>query len=218
MVQHSFQLAPGETRDEEYVTFALINSFGPTIPQVVLWGRTYPPLTPRLGEATWIEYDIFVGSVQYVQVQILKHKRYYFKSSEPNRTKVAAGDRVISREYRTGLWGLCEISGDWTNDPEAKRKYGTEAGWFPIAKVHKWETTLPYELVKEDLSNQNHRLRIAKANEEDFSTIPLALRVYRGVVALPRMASSFRSIGFRNLPPAGLTEFGGPEPRPHRSR
>ncbi len=110
---------------------------------------------------------------------ILKHKRYYLKSSEPNRNKVAAGDRVIRRECGTGLWGLCEISGDWTDDPKAKRKYEREAGWFPIAKVHKWETTLPYELVKEDLSNQNHRLRIAKATEEDLSTIRLALRVYR---------------------------------------
>jgi hypothetical protein len=109
---------------------------------------------------------------------ILKQKRYYFKSSEPNRTKVAAGDRAILREYGTGLWGLCEISGDWTDDPEAKSKHEIEAGWFPIAKVHKWETTLPYELVKEDLSNQNHRLRIAKATEVDLSTTQLALRVY----------------------------------------
>lgn len=30
---------------------------------------------------------------------ILKHKRYYFKTSEPNRSKVAAGDRAILREY-----------------------------------------------------------------------------------------------------------------------
>jgi RecB family endonuclease NucS len=34
-------------------------------------------------------------------------------------------------------------------------------------------------LIKEDLSNQNHRLRIAKATEEDLSVIQLALRVYQ---------------------------------------
>lgn len=66
---------------------------------------------------------------------ILKHKRYYFKSSENNRTKVASGDRADLREYGSGLWGMCEISGDWTDDPEAKNKYEIEAGWFPIAKV-----------------------------------------------------------------------------------
>ena len=110
---------------------------------------------------------------------ILKHKRYYFKTSERNRAKVAAGDRAILREYGTGLWGLCEITGNWTDDPEAKAKHEIEAGWFPIAKLHKWNAILPYELVKEDLSNQNHRLRIATATEEDLSTIQLALRVYQ---------------------------------------
>jgi hypothetical protein len=29
---------------------------------------------------------------------ILKHKRYYFKSNESNRTKVVGGDRAIFRE------------------------------------------------------------------------------------------------------------------------
>lgn len=45
--------------------------------------------------------------------------------------------------------------------------------------IRKWDTTLPYELVKEDLSNQNHRLRIAKATEQDVSVVELALRVYQ---------------------------------------
>lgn len=38
---------------------------------------------------------------------------------------------------------------------------------------------LPYELVKEDLSNQNHRLRIARATEQDLSVVELALRIYQ---------------------------------------
>ncbi len=99
---------------------------------------------------------------------ILKHKRYYFKSSEPNRTKVAAGDRAILREYGTGLWGLCEITGNWIDDPEAKAKHEIEAGWFPIAKLHKWDATLPYELVKEDLSNQNHRRESPRVRKKTF--------------------------------------------------
>jgi hypothetical protein len=110
---------------------------------------------------------------------ILKRKRYYFKASEPNRTKVTAGDRAILREYGTGLWGLCEVAGEWADDPEAQSKHEKEAGWFPITKIQKWDATLPYELIKEDLSNQNHRLRIAKATEEDLSVIQLALRVYQ---------------------------------------
>jgi len=110
---------------------------------------------------------------------ILKHKRYYFKSNEPNRTKVAAGDRAIFREYGTGIWCICEVAGEWVDDPEAQAKHEIEAGWFQIAKIQKWDTTLPYELIKEDLSNQNHRLRIAKATEEDLSFIQLALRIYQ---------------------------------------
>jgi hypothetical protein len=110
---------------------------------------------------------------------ILKRKRYYFKASESNRSKVAAGDRAILREYGTGLWGTCEVSGEWTNDPDARSKHEIEAGWFPIAKIHKWPATLPHELVKEDLSNQNHRLSIAKATEQDLSVVELALRIYQ---------------------------------------
>lgn len=110
---------------------------------------------------------------------ILKHGRYYFKSSEPNRAKVVSGDRAILREYGTGIWGVCEVTGNWIDDPEGKKKHEIETGWFPISKPKKWDTTLPYELVKEDLSNQNHRLRIAKATEEDLSAVQFALRIYQ---------------------------------------
>jgi hypothetical protein len=110
---------------------------------------------------------------------ILKHKRYYFKTSEPNRSKVAAGDRAILREYGAGLWGICEIAGDWENDPDAQSKHNIGAGWFPITKIRHWGAVLPYELVKEDLSNQNHRLRIAKATEQDLHVVELALRIYQ---------------------------------------
>lgn len=119
------------------------------------------------------------GDSDWDTSMILKYERYYFKSSEPNRPKVTAGDLVILREYGTGLWGLCEITGNWTDDPDAESKYGIEAGWFAITKIQKWDATLPYELIQEDLSNQNHRLRIAKATEGDLSMIELARRVYK---------------------------------------
>jgi hypothetical protein len=110
---------------------------------------------------------------------ILKNGRYYFKLNEPNRAKVSPGDRAILREYGTGLWGVCEITGKWVDDPEAKSKHKIEAGWFPIAKPKRWDVTLPYELVKQELANQNHRLRIAKATETDLATVQFALRIYQ---------------------------------------
>lgn len=109
---------------------------------------------------------------------ILKRGRYYFKSNEPNRSRVATGDRVILREYGSGIWGTCEITGDWMVDPNSNAKHNVEAGWFPIAKPKRWDATVPYELVKQELSNQNHRLRIAKATESDLSAIEFARRIY----------------------------------------
>jgi hypothetical protein len=129
----------------------------------------------------WIFSNNRVGSYQdsdWDTSTILKHKRYYFKASEFNRSKVVAGDHILLREYGAGFWGSCEITSDWENDPEAQSKHAVEAGWFPITKIRKWDVTLPYELVKEDLSNQNHRLRIAKATEQDVSVIELARRIY----------------------------------------
>lgn len=109
---------------------------------------------------------------------ILRHGRYYFKSTEPNRAKVNSGDRALLREYGAGIWGVCEIAGDWVNDPKARIKHNVDAGWFPIAKPKKWDATLPYELVRQELSNQNHRLRIAKATEADLAAVQFAQRIY----------------------------------------
>ncbi len=130
---------------------------------------------------------------------ILKHKRYYFKSNEPNRTKVASGDRVVLREYGTGIWGVCEVAGDWVDDPEAKTKHEIEAGWFPIAKLQKWDTTLPYELVKEDLSNQNYRLRIAKATEEAVKANLKQLRLRLADESIQQQCSLGIGIGRTDL-------------------
>lgn len=132
--------------------------------------------------STWIFSNNrvgYYGDSDWDTSTILKSKRYYFKASEPNRAKVAAGDHAVLREYGSGIWGECIVADAWVNDPEAKKKHEVEAGWFPLESISQWDATLPYELIKEDLSNQNHRLRIAKATEEDFSTIQLALRVYQ---------------------------------------
>lgn len=111
--------------------------------------------------------------------RILKTKHYYFKCSEHNRSKVKKGDQILLREYSSGFWGTCEVIGDWVNDNDSVAKHGIEAGWFPISKIKKWKAILPYEVIYSELSNQNYRLRVAKATEEDKKKIELALKIYR---------------------------------------
>lgn len=112
---------------------------------------------------------------------ILKTKRYYFKTSEPNRVKVENGDSVLFREYGTGFWGECKISGEWVEDKDAEKKHQKKAGWFPIDNIKTRKNTLPYEVIRSELSNQNHRLRIASATEEDHRNIELARKIYRNL-------------------------------------
>lgn len=109
---------------------------------------------------------------------ILKAKHYYFKKSESNRHKVKKGDIVLLREYGSGFWGSCEIQDDWVEDKKGIEKHEIETGWFPIHKIKKWKVTLPYEIIRTELSNQNFRLRIAKANLDDKSKIEFALKIY----------------------------------------
>ena len=112
---------------------------------------------------------------------ILKTKHYYFKTSERNRAKVKKGDGIILREYGSGFWGTCEIIDNWVEDKTAIEKHEIQAGWFPIGNIKKWKITLPYEIIREELSNQNHRLRIAKATEEDRKKVELARKIYRNL-------------------------------------
>ena len=102
---------------------------------------------------------------------ILKTKHYYFKESEPNRYKIKKGDIVLFREYGFGFWGSCEISDDWVHDDKGKERYEIDTGWFPIDNIVKWKVALPYEIIRSELSNQNFRLRIAKANLEDKTMV-----------------------------------------------
>jgi len=110
--------------------------------------------------------------------KILQRRKYYFKENESNRSYVKQGDSVILRTYGYGFWGSCQIDSDWISDPDGKTKYEVETGWFNIKNVKRWKTTLPFEIIKADLSNQNHRLRIARATEEDKRKIELGLNIY----------------------------------------
>ncbi len=109
---------------------------------------------------------------------ILRTKKYYFKEPERNRRHINKGDKILLREYGTGFWGECEISDDWVPDDNGQEKYGIKSGWFGINKIVRWNTVLPYELVASELSNQNFRMRIAKANSEDKNKINFALKIY----------------------------------------
>ena len=131
--------------------------------------------------AVWIFSNWGVGTYgddDWDTSTILSKQRYYLKASEPNRSKVAVGDVVVLREYGHGLWGTAEIIGPWEQDPESQDKHSKEAGWFPIDRIDKWDVVLPHDLVKEDLSNQNHRMRVAKATDQDLLVIKLARRLY----------------------------------------
>lgn len=112
---------------------------------------------------------------------IIKSKHYYFKTLEPNRVNVQKGDIILLREYGAGFWGSCEIADDWIEDEKAKEKYKIKAGWYPIVNIKKWKLVLPYEVIRSELSNQNYRLRIAKATEEDKKKVELALKIYRNM-------------------------------------
>jgi restriction system protein len=121
------------------------------------------------------------GESEWDTNTILKTKHYYFKDTERNRPNVQKGDFVIFRTYGLGYWGTCQITSDWIDDPAGESKWKHKAGWFEISDVKKWKATLPYELIKSELSNQNHRLRIAKATLEDKSRIELALKIYQNM-------------------------------------
>ena len=109
---------------------------------------------------------------------IIRTGKYYFQLSEKNRAEVRSGDIIILRTYGEGYWGECEIAGGWVPDPEGEAKHKIKTGWFPIKKIERWKTVLPFEIVISELSNKNHRLRIARATEEDKKKLDIASRIY----------------------------------------
>ncbi|MGI9229504.1 MAG: endonuclease NucS domain-containing protein, partial [Gammaproteobacteria bacterium] len=124
---------------------------------------------------------------------ILEKKQYYLNSSESNLSHVKKGDQILLREYGlgSGFWGTCEISDKWHPDPRAKKKYDKDAGWFPISEINKWDTTLPYELIRTELSSRDHRSRIVRLEESDFDNIKIALTVYQKLGYGPTVGKFF---------------------------
>lgn len=112
---------------------------------------------------------------------IINSKRYYFNQAERNRGHISTGDLILLREYGTGFHGTCIIAGDWTEDNEAPNKYKTTAGWFPIDNIERWDAILPYEVIRFKLTNQDHRSRIIRLRESDFSSVALAYKIYKNL-------------------------------------
>lgn len=109
---------------------------------------------------------------------ILKTNNYSIKQSEKNRAKVGPGDVVYMRIYGEGFIGRFAIGGEWRalNKREQKWK-GSIVGVFPMTDVEIWSHCVPQSLVFCDLSNQNHRLRIARATANDVSLIECARKI-----------------------------------------
>jgi len=112
---------------------------------------------------------------------ILNRGQYYFKESERNRSYIKLGDQVLLREYGNGIWGTCKIAGDWVEDDSAIAKHELKAGWFPISEIESWDSALPYEVIKSELSNQDHRSRIIRLKERDWDNVHFAFKIYRNL-------------------------------------
>ncbi len=107
---------------------------------------------------------------------ILRTNRYWLKKSEKNLGRVKVGDVVYLRTYGRGIVGRCVIGGPWKEARKQEDK-GIVAGAFPITDVEWWSHPVPQSLVFGELSNQNHRMRIARATPEDAIRIETARRI-----------------------------------------
>jgi len=110
---------------------------------------------------------------------IIETKKYYLKDDEKNRKNVQKDDIILFREYGTGFLGTCKIASTWQADSNGITKHGVDTGWFEIDDIQLWNNTLPYELIKDDLTNKGWRLRIASATHEDLNNAQLAFRLFR---------------------------------------
>lgn len=130
---------------------------------------------------TWLFANKPAGSYQssvWDMSMILQSSNYSIKESEKNRARVQPGDVVYMRIYRQGFIGRFVIGGEW----RALNKRGQQSaksvvGVFPMTDVEIWSHCVPQSLVFGDLSNQNHRMRIARATPSDVSLIECARKI-----------------------------------------
>lgn len=129
----------------------------------------------------WCFANYGVGYYEYSDwdtATILDSARYYFKQAERNRKNVSVGDVILLRQYGAGFWGTCEIAEEWISDDDAVQKHEVEAGWFSITNVDQWDVTLPFEVIRSELTNQDHRSRITRLEKADWDAVQLARRIY----------------------------------------
>lgn len=109
---------------------------------------------------------------------ILKTNNYSIKHSEKNRARVRPGDAVYMRIYRQGFFGRFVVGGEWHVLGKREQKCERDTvGVFPMSDVEIWSHSVPQSLVFADLSNQNHRLRIASATRDDTNLIECARKI-----------------------------------------
>ena len=109
---------------------------------------------------------------------IRKTQNYSIKESEPNRTNVKPGDVVYMRIYGQSYIGKFKIGGEWKEFPKRDQKWQDTVGKFPMVDIEYWQRPVPQNLIFKDLSNQNHRGRIAGINRDDSIRIETARRIY----------------------------------------
>ena len=86
--------------------------------------------------------------------------------------------RVYMRIFGQSLIGKFIIADEWTPLPKRHQKWATlVAGTFPMRDVEVWKHPIPSSLIFSDLSNQNHRMRIAQATIEDITLIEAARKI-----------------------------------------
>ncbi len=109
---------------------------------------------------------------------ILKTNNYSIKQSEKNRAKVQPGHVVYMRIYGQGFIGRFVVAGEWRVLGKREQKWErATVGVFPMSDVEIWSHSVPQSLVFADLSNQNHRLRIAGATPDDTNLIECARKI-----------------------------------------
>jgi len=105
---------------------------------------------------------------------ILQTRRYSLSRSEGNCKKVRPGDIIYMRIYGDAFIGTFIIGGEWEQAPDNPQGHGT----FPMGDVELWDRPLPQALVLGELSNKNHRRRIASITRDDAVWIEAAQRTY----------------------------------------
>src|SRR5436190_1052494 len=99
---------------------------------------------------------------------ILQLNEYSIGERNHNRAKVRPGDTVYMRIFGDSFIGHFRVASEWTRVEASRQKWLPKvvAGVFLMRETQVWERPLPQSLVINELSNQNHRIRIIRLKSE----------------------------------------------------